>query len=336
MTKVSAEKKYGVENCQLCGRYETTLHTHHIIARADGGSDDDSNLIVICSDCHFKEHYPHKKDGDIEQFIGAYKEWMASNLFSEGYGLLPNRVARDTTISDFSKILYSELSSLSAERGYCWASNAYLAKIFNKSKGTISRSISELEKYLVIQNRLGSDRQIWVHSVGKKEGHLRKNDKVNIPKNEQQNSNTITIQDTISKDIVEPSQSKLPIKGNSSLQRIVNFYSSVWKERYGRYPVGTNYALLGKQLKPTLASVTEYQLALVVMQYFYWKGTTGSDEFGYKRLVDKAFPLHWLPTMVDEILVYWRNELGIDPDDEKEVKRVVDQKINELQIRTTP
>lgn len=257
------------------------------------------------------------------------------------YGVLPANVRYHEGLSSFAKLIYTEINALSNKNGFCHASNSYFERVFGKSKATISRVLTELADCgaIKIVDGGGGDllRKITPCTPTQKLLGVAPQ-KVDDPlrKNEEQNNTSIILQDTISKDIVSPPQNQLPIKGNSSLQRIINFYSSLWKERYGRYPVGTNYALLGKQLKPTLSSVTEYQLALVIMQYFYWKGTTGSDEFGYKRLVDKAFPLHWLPTMVDEILVYWRNELGIDPDNEKEVRRVVDQKIDEMQIRTTP
>jgi DNA-binding transcriptional ArsR family regulator len=255
------------------------------------------------------------------------------------WSVTPAYIRYHEDLSDFAKLLYSEIMALSNKNGYCHANNNYFEVVFKKSQPTISKSITDLEELDLIKvgSRDGSEPrkitpQVKIDYTPPKKKSLGEV-KETFSHNNTSNNNT---SNTISKDIVELPKNQLPIKGNSSLQRVINFYSSVWKERYGRYPVSTNYALLGKQLKPTLASVTEYQLALVVMQYFYWKGTTGSDEFGYKRLVDKAFPLHWLPTMVDEILVYWRNEMGIDPDDEKEVKRVVDQKINEMQIRTTP
>lgn len=47
--------------CQNCKAKNTTLHAHHIIYRSNGGSDDESNLITLCKDCHNKVH-----NGEIE------------------------------------------------------------------------------------------------------------------------------------------------------------------------------------------------------------------------------------------------------------------------------
>lgn len=40
--------------CQKCGKHELPgrLHTHHIVARKDGGKDNLTNLILLCHDCH--------------------------------------------------------------------------------------------------------------------------------------------------------------------------------------------------------------------------------------------------------------------------------------------
>lgn len=55
-------KVFGDNFCQTCLRnkaelptYET-LETHHIIERQHGGSEDPSNLIVLCKYCHTAVH----------------------------------------------------------------------------------------------------------------------------------------------------------------------------------------------------------------------------------------------------------------------------------------
>lgn len=41
--------------CAACGSTKDLEH-HHLIIRAEGGSDDERNLITLCSPCHFKLH----------------------------------------------------------------------------------------------------------------------------------------------------------------------------------------------------------------------------------------------------------------------------------------
>ena len=44
--------------CERCPYdFVEILNVHHIIARKDGGSDELSNLELICPNCHAEEHY---------------------------------------------------------------------------------------------------------------------------------------------------------------------------------------------------------------------------------------------------------------------------------------
>lgn len=42
--------------CQCCGKKNCQLQTHHIIFRSRGGSDDESNMITLCKECHKGVH----------------------------------------------------------------------------------------------------------------------------------------------------------------------------------------------------------------------------------------------------------------------------------------
>ena len=71
---------------------------------------------------------------------------------SEGYSICFNEWALDKNIKDELGLLLI-ISSLTAEKGYCYASNEYLAKIFKTNVFTISRKIKKLEekKYIKIE-----------------------------------------------------------------------------------------------------------------------------------------------------------------------------------------
>ena len=70
----------------------------------------------------------------------------------DGYSICFNEWALDKNIKDELGLLLI-ISSLTAEKGYCYASNDYLAKIFETSVVTISRKIKTLEekKYIEIE-----------------------------------------------------------------------------------------------------------------------------------------------------------------------------------------
>jgi len=42
--------------CQMCERYIKIAHTHHIIHGSSGRSDEDTNLLVLCRECHHEIH----------------------------------------------------------------------------------------------------------------------------------------------------------------------------------------------------------------------------------------------------------------------------------------
>lgn len=62
------------------------------------------------------------------------------------YCIVPYSVQYDSEISDSELRIYTTISSLANQKGYCFASNAYLAKILNKSARTIQRAILHLEE----------------------------------------------------------------------------------------------------------------------------------------------------------------------------------------------
>ena len=100
-------------------------------------------------------------------------ELQRLNILSEGYGLLPLKVARDTDLSPTSKLLFGFIASHCAEKGYAFASNAYFAKLLGNRPETISRSIKELDKEAYITSvtikAKGNIRAIGLGSWGREQ-----------------------------------------------------------------------------------------------------------------------------------------------------------------------
>lgn len=63
------------------------------------------------------------------------------------WAVIPAEVRYDDNLSADEKLMYGELTCLTSAYGYCWASNAYFAKLYNKSERTIQRWLGNLEKY---------------------------------------------------------------------------------------------------------------------------------------------------------------------------------------------
>lgn len=68
------------------------------------------------------------------------------------YGIIPANVRYDQELPDKAKLLYSELTALCNEKGYCWATNDYFAQLYNIHKNSVSRLLTSLrnEKHITI------------------------------------------------------------------------------------------------------------------------------------------------------------------------------------------
>lgn len=82
------------------------------------------------------------------------------------YSIMPAHIRYSNVLSDFEKILFSEIVALSNALGYCYASNNYFAKVYNKSTRTISQGINNLAKYeyikIYIEQEKGNKRRLYV------------------------------------------------------------------------------------------------------------------------------------------------------------------------------
>lgn len=104
-----------------------------------------------------------QKDPDVKPF----KKDLMLDIFSEGYAIIPNKVLNDKNISALARVLYCNISSLCAQRGYCWATNKYFADLLGVSLRTIIRLMLEIEPFLKIENSGNSQRIIWAHNMSK-------------------------------------------------------------------------------------------------------------------------------------------------------------------------
>jgi hypothetical protein len=82
------------EECQNRGNKKNSLEYHHIIYRSNGGSDDRSNLQILCKRCHRKFH---QQAGDFSEFGrkgGAIRQHrLRVQLGDEGYSRLQRKYA---------------------------------------------------------------------------------------------------------------------------------------------------------------------------------------------------------------------------------------------------
>lgn len=61
------------------------------------------------------------------------------------YAIIPANVRYDKRLIQGSKLLYGEITALSNQKGYCWASNNYFMKLYKVSRNTIQSWLKSLE-----------------------------------------------------------------------------------------------------------------------------------------------------------------------------------------------
>jgi hypothetical protein len=78
------------------------------------------------------------------------------------YAIIPATVRYDKRLSANSKLLYGEITALCNEKGYCWASNGYFAKLYTVSKVSVSLWIKQLidAGYIGSEINRGDNKQI--------------------------------------------------------------------------------------------------------------------------------------------------------------------------------
>ena len=63
------------------------------------------------------------------------------------YTILPAEIRFDKRLLPYERLLFSDILALSNKKGYCYATNAYFAKIYGVSVVSVSTWISNLIKY---------------------------------------------------------------------------------------------------------------------------------------------------------------------------------------------
>ena len=109
------------------------------------------------------------------------------------YAIIPADVRYCTAIPDGAKLLYGEITALCNKEGYCWATNAYFAKLYNCSSDTISRWITTLAECsflnVEIDKSKGNQRLIYLAgAIRKNADTLSAKMPIPIRKNAEQNN----------------------------------------------------------------------------------------------------------------------------------------------------
>lgn len=73
---------------------------------------------------------------------------------SNYYAIIPATVRYDKNLTANAKLLFAEITSLTHQTGYCYATNEYFAELYGVSQSTIKDWLSQLEKYGYINREI--------------------------------------------------------------------------------------------------------------------------------------------------------------------------------------
>jgi hypothetical protein len=88
------------------------------------------------------------------------------------YAIIPANVRYCDGLTPNAKLLYGEITALTNEKGYCWATNAYFADLYKTTVRSVSKWISQLAELGFIRVELSygptqkvQSRKIWLDGM---------------------------------------------------------------------------------------------------------------------------------------------------------------------------
>lgn len=166
------------------------------------------------------------------------------------YAVIPADVRYDKKLTPNAKLLYGEITALCNEKGFCWASNNYFAKLYNVKPQAISRWIKSLEecKYIEIEY-IYKGKEITQRKVS-----------INSDTYQQINKGvSIESEEGINKSVTGYQQND---KENNTINNTINNKVNTEKQKTKKF------------VKPTIQEIKEYA------EYLKYKGFD-SDRFFY-------------------------------------------------------
>lgn len=108
------------------------------------------------------------------------------------YAIIPASVRYDKRVKPLARLLYGELTALSNEKGFCWASNKYFAELYEVTNETVSRWISQLAEYGYIRLSISrAGKKIVGRKIYLSESPIDENVNTSCQKNQEDNDEKI-------------------------------------------------------------------------------------------------------------------------------------------------
>lgn len=219
------------------------------------------------------------------------------------YSILPSIIRYDSELTDFAKVLFSELTALANKTGKAYPNNKTLARWFGKSAKTISTTISLLEskKYIIVEidkNPKGTFRSIIPLvdplSLGGTQKRKTPKTKTSTPIDENVNPKEYTYNNTTSnnnKSIYTEEEGKEPKKEIPyllELEQILLLFEELTGRGF-RIPPASKVLRYGAYKKVTAVLRAGYSLEdvleVIKKKYKDWKSSKYSVYIRYETLL---------------------------------------------------
>lgn len=116
----------------------------------------------------------------------------------------------------------------------------------------------------------------------------------------------------------------LPEKyGSVYSKRLICFYNTIYKKRFGEYPRVKYSPLFYVMLKRAFVKYGEIKLASAILVHFQQNGA---------RIQEEKFPFVWLFKNIDQYLLFLQDEIGLNIDKDEELYLNIKNRINYLAI----
>lgn len=179
------------------------------------------------------------------------------------YAVIPATIRYDNNLKDKAKLLYGEITALTNEKGFCWATNSYFADLYKVTKETVSRLLKNLSdngyiriqlvyknkeiigRKIYIETSIPNDKNIITYCQNSQEP-IDENDSYPIDEKVKENNTSInntintTLDNTISKDIVS----------GTKVQQVIETWNTLNLQKLISVNTGTTrYKLLNARIK---------------------------------------------------------------------------------------
>ena len=150
-------------------------------------------------------------------------------LMSEWYWIIPNLVLFDNKLTDKQKLLFCLISSLCAEKGFCWASNKYLWEKLWVKERTISQWVKALIDLWYIESDINkskwNERHITIANVINQNTYCEKSQEGYC---ENSQHNITTLNTTKENSFLKKEQQSWNVEINNLISEIKNLCNELW------------------------------------------------------------------------------------------------------------